>query len=539
MSTSKPPGKKSRLQERAQQLIERGLERYARGEVDAALGDWRHALTLDPRSQEARRHLNQVQRERGFLDEDTPAPASAPAADDSFALESLDSEGARALADDNLDIQDILGLLPDPAPAANADSTPKPQQPVPESRPLPQVAPSTKSSPAVRLGHGAGRVAPGGAKSVPVRASRTVQGPPMPSEPLPAAPTPPTPAAPPAEPAAAAPPIASAPTAMAMEDTQPVQNREDSDNAATQPLTATDCAPAKQEMQNNDTQPVAQERLSSPRLGLAPTVELGAAQTLAMEVDDAQSTQRMDMHMLDDEPPTLPPTPSSSSLPPVVIEDLPPDDDEDRPPSPSPPRTQTAQLFGVAPTLPARRREGLAGVARDISPAAEPTPAPTPAAPARTDLDDPLALALLGELDAAVVPAPDDAKAVRARLDWLLERARSERHAGNHTTALVAVELLYEEAPDDVFTQKLIQRHVDLILDIYKRYEGDPEGVPALAMSPSEYGQRRLGSRAAFLLSRVDGMLTVEELIAIAGMPALEAHRHLCNLLHQGILTLR
>jgi hypothetical protein len=34
-------------------------------------------------------------------------------------------------------------------------------------------------------------------------------------------------------------------------------------------------------------------------------------------------------------------------------------------------------------------------------------------------------------------------------------------------------------------------------------------------------------------------MLTIDDLMTVSGMPVLEAHRHLCNLLRQGILTLR
>ena len=61
----------------------------------------------------------------------------------------------------------------------------------------------------------------------------------------------------------------------------------------------------------------------------------------------------------------------------------------------------------------------------------------------------------------------------------------------------------------------------------------------ARLLTPSEYGQRALDSHAAFLLSRVDGMLTIDDLMTVSGMPMLETHRHLCNLLRQGILTLR
>jgi hypothetical protein len=38
------------------------------------------------------------------------------------------------------------------------------------------------------------------------------------------------------------------------------------------------------------------------------------------------------------------------------------------------------------------------------------------------------------------------------------------------------------------------------------------------------------------LLSRIDGTLTIDELLDVSGMPRLEAYRHLCQLYLRGIL---
>ena len=48
-----------------------------------------------------------------------------------------------------------------------------------------------------------------------------------------------------------------------------------------------------------------------------------------------------------------------------------------------------------------------------------------------------------------------------------------------------------------------------------------------------------LDSRSAFLLSRVDGNLTFEEILDVAGMTRLEAFRYLARLLLRGILEVR
>jgi hypothetical protein len=135
-------------------------------------------------------------------------------------------------------------------------------------------------------------------------------------------------------------------------------------------------------------------------------------------------------------------------------------------------------------------------------------------------------------------PAGDEA-AARDRVLWLIEYAQAEYVGGDYQTAITAVDLALDQAPDSVLVQTIIQRYADSLIEIYASYEGDPSAVPSLAMSASEYGQRALDNRAAFLLSRVDGMLTIDDLMTVSGMPPLEAHRHLCNLLRQGILTLR
>ena len=45
-----------------------------------------------------------------------------------------------------------------------------------------------------------------------------------------------------------------------------------------------------------------------------------------------------------------------------------------------------------------------------------------------------------------------------------------------------------------------------------------------------------ISPRAAFLLSRVDGTLSLDEILDVSGMPRLEAYRYLCQLFLRGIL---
>ena len=54
-----------------------------------------------------------------------------------------------------------------------------------------------------------------------------------------------------------------------------------------------------------------------------------------------------------------------------------------------------------------------------------------------------------------------------------------------------------------------------------------------------ELPREQIDSRAAFLLSRVDGNLSFEEILDVSGMTRLEALRHLARLVGRGILSVR
>src|SRR5262245_52752996 len=50
-------------------LVERGLERYGVGDLAGALGEWEHALALDPTSAQAKEYIDYVRDNFATLDE--------------------------------------------------------------------------------------------------------------------------------------------------------------------------------------------------------------------------------------------------------------------------------------------------------------------------------------------------------------------------------------------------------------------------------------------------------------------------------------
>jgi hypothetical protein len=146
---------------------------------------------------------------------------------------------------------------------------------------------------------------------------------------------------------------------------------------------------------------------------------------------------------------------------------------------------------------------------------------------------------LAAELDDAVTGEEGSPENIAARVRWLFERAGRELKAGRFSLAAVAVDLALSEHPDSAVAQKAVQSSRDLVYDVYRHYLGDLGLIPSLAQPIDSIPVHELDHRAAFLLTRVDGILTLEDILDVSGMARLEAYRHLCRLLMRGFLTVR
>jgi hypothetical protein len=125
----------------------------------------------------------------------------------------------------------------------------------------------------------------------------------------------------------------------------------------------------------------------------------------------------------------------------------------------------------------------------------------------------------------------------RRRITVLLDRATEWTRAGDFERSVAAVDLALSEDPNSPLAQKLIHRHRDAIMNVFQNYLGDLQRTPSLARPLHELGNAPISPRAAFLLSRVDGTLSIDEVLDVSGMPRLEAYRYLCQLFMRGILT--
>lgn len=143
---------------------------------------------------------------------------------------------------------------------------------------------------------------------------------------------------------------------------------------------------------------------------------------------------------------------------------------------------------------------------------------------------------ILEEIDAGAPAGEARDEQTRRRVTTLLERASQWADGGDLERAAAAAELALSEDPNSVLGQKLIARHSATISALFQRFLGDLGRMPRMSRPIHELANIPLGPRAAFLLSRIDGSLTIEEILDVSGMPRLETLRHLTHLFQRGVL---
>lgn len=118
-------------------------------------------------------------------------------------------------------------------------------------------------------------------------------------------------------------------------------------------------------------------------------------------------------------------------------------------------------------------------------------------------------------------------------------RDMRDRHAmGDFSGALEVAEKILATQPDQEEAFRCAQSCRDVLTDMYASRLGGTHHRAVITMSPDQIRWLSLDHRAGFLLSIIDGVSTIDELLDICGMPRLEALRILCHLLDQQAVSL-
>jgi hypothetical protein len=132
-----------------------------------------------------------------------------------------------------------------------------------------------------------------------------------------------------------------------------------------------------------------------------------------------------------------------------------------------------------------------------------------------------------------------DEDRIRRRVSELLALAREAAERGDHLSAVEAAEAASAEDPDGKVGPVILHRHRDLLYRVYEGHIGEMTQVPLLAVPLHQIAAEPLDHRTGFLLSRIDGLLSFEDILDVSGMPRLDAYRILSNLLRRGFIEVR
>jgi hypothetical protein len=173
--------------------------------------------------------------------------------------------------------------------------------------------------------------------------------------------------------------------------------------------------------------------------------------------------------------------------------------------------------------------DGTNAEARDYLQAAggEPEPASPPPAASRPPRTPP-------EPPAAAPPPPDGRRAAA-----LAAEAVKLMRAGKLGEALDLLEAHTRREPGDLDAQAYQELARAALLRRYRSRTGAGDSVPFVRIAPNEMMKYNLPAPAGFLLSMIDGRVSIDELLSVSGMDPFDALRAFHNLLDAGIVEAR
>jgi hypothetical protein len=144
-----------------------------------------------------------------------------------------------------------------------------------------------------------------------------------------------------------------------------------------------------------------------------------------------------------------------------------------------------------------------------------------------------------GEAEQAA-PAPRSAPAERHGTPAASVPDMQDRYAvGDFTGALVVAESILDLNPEDEDAKRYAQSCREVLTQMYAARIGPMDQVAVVAVPPDQITWLSLDHRAGFLLSLVDGVSSIEEILDISGMTRLDALRIMYTLVQQNVITLR
>jgi hypothetical protein len=114
-----------------------------------------------------------------------------------------------------------------------------------------------------------------------------------------------------------------------------------------------------------------------------------------------------------------------------------------------------------------------------------------------------------------------------------------DRYAvGDFTGALVVAESILDTDPDNEDAKRYAQSCREVLTQMYAARLGPMDQVPSVVVPADQITWLSLDHRAGFLLSLVDGVSNLEEILDVSGMTRLDALRIMYTLAQQNVISL-
>jgi hypothetical protein len=146
-------------------------------------------------------------------------------------------------------------------------------------------------------------------------------------------------------------------------------------------------------------------------------------------------------------------------------------------------------------------------------------------------------VAITVRADEAALPRDHDRRTLTGdELANPRSQVRIRFEAGDYSGALVIAEGMLEEHPDDAEAQRYAESCRDVLRQLYLTRLGDGGKAVRIVMAREELRWLTLDHRTGFLLSHIDGRMTIDELLDVSGMPPLDTIRAIFDLVQQGVV---
>jgi hypothetical protein len=192
--------------------------------------------------------------------------------------------------------------------------------------------------------------------------------------------------------------------------------------------------------------------------------------------------------------------------------------------------TERSAAPSSAPRSPIR----LSATPSSAPSSSKPFRAPNPAG-LRLPHKTPLAFAAVRPDDAE--PAPVSEPAPLSLPDRVREMA-GLFEARNYSSALVLAESVLASDPGHAQARRCAESCREMLGQKYLSRLGGRENIPRVSMSADDLRSVSLDHRAGFLLSFVDGAMSIDEVLDVSAMPELDALRIMFELRMQGVIEI-